>query len=114
MSWCPGWDLNPHSRCRKKDFKSFASADFATRASLQLARTLHSKLSADQFDGRACPSIDTTHRRSRAPRQAMIRWDGSLTYEKTQSTFIDLCPDVCRRIVFRGGPGKTRRPDAGG
>jgi hypothetical protein len=20
--WCPGWDLNPHSRCRKKDFKS--------------------------------------------------------------------------------------------
>jgi hypothetical protein len=30
--WCPGWDLNPHSRCRKKDFKSFASADFATRA----------------------------------------------------------------------------------
>jgi hypothetical protein len=24
--------LNPHSRCRKKDFKSFASADFATRA----------------------------------------------------------------------------------
>ncbi len=30
--WCPGWDLNPHSRCRKRDFKSLASADFATRA----------------------------------------------------------------------------------
>jgi hypothetical protein len=32
ITWCPGWDLNPHSRCRKKDFKSFASANFATRA----------------------------------------------------------------------------------
>jgi len=21
-TWCPGWDLNPHSRCRKRDFKS--------------------------------------------------------------------------------------------
>ena len=31
--WCPGRDLNPHSACAKKDFKSFASADFATRAS---------------------------------------------------------------------------------
>ena len=30
--WCPGRDLNPHSRCREKDFKSFASAGFATRA----------------------------------------------------------------------------------
>ncbi len=30
--WCPGWDLNPHSPCGEKDFKSFASADFATRA----------------------------------------------------------------------------------
>src|SRR5207302_1580143 len=30
--WCPGRDLNPHSRCRKTDFKSVASADFATRA----------------------------------------------------------------------------------
>ena len=30
--WCPGRDLNPHSACAKKDFKSFASADFATRA----------------------------------------------------------------------------------
>ena len=28
----PGPDLNPHSACAKKDFKSFASADFATRA----------------------------------------------------------------------------------
>ena len=37
-TWCPGWDLNPHSRCRKKDFKSFASADFATRADGRLAR----------------------------------------------------------------------------
>jgi hypothetical protein len=32
-NWCPGRDLNPHSACAKKDFKSFASADFATRAS---------------------------------------------------------------------------------
>jgi hypothetical protein len=31
-NWCPGRDLNPHSACAKKDFKSFASADFATRA----------------------------------------------------------------------------------
>ncbi len=30
--WCPGRDLNPHSACAKKDFKSFASANFATRA----------------------------------------------------------------------------------
>ena len=30
--WCPGRDLNPHFPCEKKDFKSFASADFATRA----------------------------------------------------------------------------------
>lgn len=30
--WCPGWDLNPHTRCRIRDFKSLASADFATRA----------------------------------------------------------------------------------
>ncbi len=32
LTWCPGRDLNPHSACAKKDFKSFASADFATRA----------------------------------------------------------------------------------
>ena len=32
-NWCPGRDLNPHFPCEKKDFKSFASADFATRAS---------------------------------------------------------------------------------
>ncbi len=30
--WCPGRESNPHFRCRKKDFKSFASASFATRA----------------------------------------------------------------------------------
>jgi hypothetical protein len=30
--WCPGRDLNPHSPCGEKDFKSFASASFATRA----------------------------------------------------------------------------------
>jgi hypothetical protein len=30
--WCPGRELNPHSPCGEKDFKSFASADFATRA----------------------------------------------------------------------------------
>jgi hypothetical protein len=32
VKWCPGRDLNPHSAYAKKDFKSFASADFATRA----------------------------------------------------------------------------------
>ena len=32
--WCPGRDLNPHSPCGEKDFKSFASASFATRARL--------------------------------------------------------------------------------
>ncbi len=37
--WCPGRDLNPHFPCEKKDFKSFASADFATRA--EVARALH-------------------------------------------------------------------------
>ena len=36
--WCPGWDLNPHSPCGKKDFKSFASADFATRALIDSTR----------------------------------------------------------------------------
>ena len=25
--WCPGRDLNPHSACAKKDFKSFASCE---------------------------------------------------------------------------------------
>ena len=30
--WCPGRELNPHSRFREEDFKSSASADFATRA----------------------------------------------------------------------------------
>src|SRR5579883_1251422 len=30
--WCPGRDSNPHSRCRETDFKSVASAGFATRA----------------------------------------------------------------------------------
>jgi hypothetical protein len=38
--WCPGRDLNPHSACAKKDFKSFASADFATRAE-ECALLLH-------------------------------------------------------------------------
>src|SRR5579875_754841 len=33
-AWCPGRDLNPHSPCGEKEFKSFASADFATRALL--------------------------------------------------------------------------------
>ena len=32
VNWCPGWDLNPHSPYGKRDFKSLASADFATRA----------------------------------------------------------------------------------
>jgi hypothetical protein len=30
--WCPGRELNPHSRFQEEDFKSSASADFATRA----------------------------------------------------------------------------------
>ena len=29
---CPGWDLNPHSPYGERDFKSLASAGFATRA----------------------------------------------------------------------------------
>ena len=32
IEWCPGRDLNPHSRFQKPDFKSGASADSATRA----------------------------------------------------------------------------------
>ena len=35
-NWCPGRDLNPHSPCGEKDFKSFASASFATRAWLSI------------------------------------------------------------------------------
>ncbi len=30
--WCPGRDLNPHDPFESTDFKSVASADFATRA----------------------------------------------------------------------------------
>lgn len=30
--WCPGRDLNPHSTFAETDFKSVASAGFATRA----------------------------------------------------------------------------------
>ncbi len=40
FSWCPGWDLNPHFPYGKTDFKSVASASFATRAGL--SRTLGS------------------------------------------------------------------------
>ena len=36
--WCPGRELNPHSRCREEDFKSSASADFATRAETEWGR----------------------------------------------------------------------------
>src|SRR5713226_2119641 len=32
--WCPGWDSNPHGPFGSKDFKSFASASFATRATV--------------------------------------------------------------------------------
>ena len=32
--WCPGGDLNPHDLLESADFKSAASADFATRALL--------------------------------------------------------------------------------
>lgn len=35
LLWCPGWESNPHSRCQEKDFKSFASACFATRAKFE-------------------------------------------------------------------------------
>ena len=34
FSWCPGRDLNPHSPYGETDFKSVASAGFATRALL--------------------------------------------------------------------------------
>jgi integrase len=30
--WCPGWESNPHVPLRTRDFKSRASANFATRA----------------------------------------------------------------------------------
>jgi hypothetical protein len=53
MSWCPGRDLNPHSRCRKKDFKSFASADFATRAGL-LSGLTHYTIGVWQQPVRRC------------------------------------------------------------
>ena len=33
--WCPGWDLNPHTPYGIRDFKSLASANFATRARLK-------------------------------------------------------------------------------
>src|SRR5580693_6431391 len=46
VCWCPGWELNPHSRCREKDFKSFASADFATRALLVRASFMIANASA--------------------------------------------------------------------
>ena len=48
--WCPGRDLNPHSRCRNTDFKSVASADFATRAlSISLQRRLPGTLHRAKF-----------------------------------------------------------------
>src|SRR4051794_11665049 len=58
-NWCPGWDLNPHSACAKKDFKSFASADFATRALLHYSKAPGRKawkisiISRDRFIGGA-------------------------------------------------------------
>ena len=33
FEWCPGRELNPHTPFGITDFKSVASADFATRAS---------------------------------------------------------------------------------
>jgi hypothetical protein len=56
--WCPGRDLNPHFPCEKKDFKSFASADFATRAARSIiinTRDKHPRRSR----ALTCPS-DTT------------------------------------------------------
>lgn len=42
VMWCPGRDLNPHSSFEKTDFKSVASADFATRAWVVAAFFPHS------------------------------------------------------------------------
>jgi hypothetical protein len=35
--WYPGWELNPHFPYGKRDFKSLASASFATRARSSLS-----------------------------------------------------------------------------
>ena len=37
-SWCPGRELNPHESFDSRDFKSRASASFATRADLIIRR----------------------------------------------------------------------------
>ena len=39
MEWCSGRDSNPHS-LRPRDFKSLASTNFATRASLRYFRSV--------------------------------------------------------------------------
>jgi hypothetical protein len=52
-NWCPGRDLNPHSACAKKDFKSFASANFATRA---WARLLNFMIIDTQVNARRATS----------------------------------------------------------
>ena len=46
LTWCPGWESNPHSRCREKDFKSFASAGFATRAGCALLDSVTKMITA--------------------------------------------------------------------
>jgi hypothetical protein len=68
--WCPGWDLNPHSRCRKKDFKSFASADSATRACLWVHSIVIRPERADRIFHNiesavvACVSLNARRRRT--------------------------------------------------
>jgi hypothetical protein len=61
--WCPGRDLNPHSACAKKDFKSFASADFATRALVlraSLCRIAHEKHDSKRLS-RSCLTGGQNH-----------------------------------------------------
>src|SRR5579884_2127959 len=50
--WYPGWDLNPHAASAAKDFKSFVSADFTTRA-CRFSVCQMSGSAADQASGGA-------------------------------------------------------------
>ncbi len=67
--WCPGRELNPHTRCRITDFKSVASASFATRAhfeSKQLTKLPHI---APGRCGGICGESAQIHRRHALIRQ---------------------------------------------
>ncbi len=74
-TWCPGWELNPHSPYGEKDFKSFASASFATRARGATRRGAVTNVA--QIPGPACRSI------SRASPGHPSGQDGELEAEQT-------------------------------